>query len=129
MKHFVSKRPLKQIIKTNINNKKLKQQYKNARIIRNLCIMNDGYIDINSIFSYEDRPNLRNSVCRNFSTKQESSVNMLHDVEYSREYGKFLRSKRSFSSLANANDDLVSGVYAVEKCWKNNSKRPNQYYK
>jgi len=72
-------------------------------------------------------PNIRNSVFRHFSTKQEKSFYFLHLIEY-QDYPLKLRLARG-KGLADPWDDLPTSVYAVAKSWKHNSKRKQQYYK
>lgn len=71
---------------------------------------------------------LRNQVCRVFSTKQERSYYLLHLAEYKGEYPLHLRARRG-KSLVDSWEDLPTSVYEVEKCWKNNSRRKNQWYR
>ncbi len=70
----------------------------------------------------------RNGICRSFSTKQERSFYFMHVAEYAKDYPLRLRVSRG-SGLIDAWEDLASGHYEVEKCWKNNSRRKNQWYR
>jgi hypothetical protein len=71
---------------------------------------------------------LRNTVCRVFSTKQEKAFYFMHLAEYKGKYPLRLRARRG-KALVCAWEDLPSSVYEVEKCWKNNSRRKNQWYR
>ena len=73
-------------------------------------------------------PNMRSGCHKHFSTKQEKSFYIMHQIEY-KDYPLRMRSKRSSSSLAEPWDDFPSYVYDKRKSWKHNSKRKNQYYK
>lgn len=69
----------------------------------------------------------RNSIFREFSTKQERSFYQLHLAEY-RGSKLRLRARRG-NVLPTSWDDLRTGVYDAEKCWKTNSRRKHQWYR
>lgn len=73
------------------------------------------------------RPYLRNSWFRRFSTKQEKSCSLLHEIEYA-EYGFKVRVRRG-KNLPDSWDDLSSSVNYGVKGWKHNSKRKHQYFR
>lgn len=72
-----------------------------------------------------DYPYRRNNFCRSFSTTQERSYAMMHEIEYE-EYNFKVRVRRT-TGLPSSWDDLPSSLYEVEKCWKNNSRRRHQW--
>lgn len=73
------------------------------------------------------RPYLRNVWFREFSTKQEKSYALLHQIEYA-EYGLRIRNRRG-SNLPDSWEDLRSSVDDGAKSWKHNSKRKSQYFR
>lgn len=95
--------------------KKLKNQY----------IKSDVATKIFGISVAHSYPLRRDVYYRRFSTKQEKSSAMMHLKEYS-EHGLKIRSRRA-GGLADPYDDYPSKLSALEKCWKNNSKRRHQW--
>jgi hypothetical protein len=64
---------------------------------------------------------------REFSTKQERSYYQLHLAEYQ---GLPLRLRaRRGNALPTSWDDLPTGVYDAEKCWKTSTRRKTQWYR
>ena len=109
----------------------LKEQYRNTHTSAQLSIRicSDGSYSEKTDDGWEIYPSMRSSCHRSFSTKQEASEYEINKIEYFREYGIFLRSKRSNKSLPDAWDDLTSFVWSKRNSWKRNSKRSSQYYK
>ncbi len=70
-------------------------------------------------------PHRRNKYFRSFSTRQEKSHALMHEIEYA-EYGFKVRARRA-NALIDAYEDVSTALYEVEKCWKNNSKRRHQW--
>jgi hypothetical protein len=81
------------------------------------------------VYSYECYPFLRNYCFKRFSTKQERSLFLMHELEYEKEYGLKLRRRRSPKNLPNSWDDIHTSVRDTEKSWKHSTKRKRQYYK
>lgn len=98
-----------------MNSKRLKQQYHQPLKWRKNSWDDPIY------------PFLHSASIKKFSTKQEKSFYFMHSLEC-REYKVKLRAKRG-KALAHVNDDLNSSAFDVARCWKNNSKRPKQYYR
>lgn len=69
----------------------------------------------------------KSGIVRKFSTKQEKSCSIMHEIEY-KEYGLKVRSKRN-SALIDDREDKSSDFDKAKKDWKRNSKRKHQYYK
>ncbi|MGR5366959.1 hypothetical protein [Photobacterium damselae] len=111
--------------------KMLKEQFRDTHTSTHKYVFSDAKGNLVSEVSdgWEIYPKMRNQSFRRFSTKQECSAFQMHALEYHREYGHFLRLKRSDNSLPNAYDELPSSNLKLKQCWKNNSKRMNQYYK
>lgn len=71
--------------------------------------------------------NCRNKYFREFSTKQEKSFYLMHLAEY-RGTELRLRARRG-KALPSSWDDLPTGIYDAEKCWKTSTRRKNQWYR
>ncbi|WP_432709730.1 hypothetical protein [Pedobacter sp.] len=95
--------------------KKLKNQYRQKALVTFWGISVMRYL------------RLRNHCIRKFSTKQEKACYFQHKIEL-REYPVKLRKARG-RALAHVNDDFPSYSYKLEKSWKHNSRRKNQWYR
>lgn len=130
MKYYLCTRlQLKKQLKSH-KGMKLKEQYRGSHTKVTLTTyIGDGCIKEVMDDDWEIYPQMRSHTHRHFSTKQEASMYQMHELEYCREYGYFLRAKRSSSNLPNAWDDLPNHNWDLKRCWKHNSKRSKQYYK
>lgn len=63
-----------------------------------------------------------------YSDKREATQYEDHKP-LEKEYGLKLRAKRSKRILAAPWEEVYSSFHEKKKCWKDNSKRKNQYYK
>lgn len=80
-------------------------------------------------YTCEQYPNLRSYYFRNFSTKQEKSLSILHSLECKEMGVKVkIRSKRG-KALPDSWDDFKATFHYVKNSWKHNSKRSSQQYK
>lgn len=77
--------------------------------------------------SYHKAYKCKNKYFREFSTTQERAMYFLHKKEYADTILR-LRARRG-GVLPTSWDDLTTGIYDAEKCWKTNSKRKTQWYK
>ncbi|PSV00603.1 hypothetical protein C9J27_05560 [Photobacterium kishitanii] len=120
----------KKIKRAKYVSQKLKMQYADTYIesLMSVRFKLDGSAVV-SCSTSSKYPRIHSWTFKHFSMKQEASFYQMHQIEYSREYGHFLRSSRSSSSLPDCNDDYCSHVFDQVKGWKFNSKRRKQYYK
>jgi hypothetical protein len=63
------------------------------------------------------------------NNKAESSLNNMHIMEYGEEYNFKVRGKRSAKNLSPKWETRNRCIMEKEKCWKDSTKRKNQYYK
>lgn len=72
-------------------------------------------------------PSLRGDWYRSFSTKQERSSAMLHEIEF-KEFGIKVRPSRA-ANLVDSWDDIPCSARWSRKSWKHHSKRKHQYFR
>lgn len=96
---------------------KLKKQYQRSYKIKLF-----GQNELITIY-----PNVRSSVYKIFSTKQEKSTYFSNMIEY-KHYKLKIRAKRGKNIKSLWSYTKLSNVYRNAKSWKHNSKRKKQYY-
>ena len=64
-----------------------------------------------------------------YNKKKEASLNNMHVMEYGEEYNFKIRGKRSAKNLSPKWEMRNRNIMDKEKCWKDSTKRKNQYYK
>lgn len=108
-------------MKENIN--KIKKTFIRKKVYCRFIVLIDKKYD----YFYYDYPERKNKYYRKMKTKQERTLAVYHEKEYSNEYNFKVRGKRNFTNLPNSYDDILSNLMKDNKSWKKISKRKKQY--
>ena len=117
----------KRVYRKKNRHEKRKEQFRNS--YREECSITLVSTGKKIVYISDGYPFLRCHCFKRFSTKQERSLFLMHELEYEKEYCLKLRRKRSATNLPTSWDDIYTSVNKTKKSWKHSTKRKKQYYK